>query len=108
MLRYGPEGFNCLHRDLYGDHHFPLQATIALSDRSEYDGGEFLLVENRPRQQSRAEVVALEQGEMVIFFVADRPVDGARGTIRAEVRHGVSRLRRGERHALGIIFHDAR
>jgi hypothetical protein len=108
VLRYGPEGFNCLHRDLYGECRFPLQATIALTARSDYEGGEFLLVENRPRQQSRAEVIPLEQGELVIFFVAERPVDGAKRTLRAEVRHGVNRLRRGERHALGIIFHDAR
>ena len=109
LLRYQAEGYNCLHQDLYGDLVFPLQATILLSDPDrDFDGGEFVLVEQRPRQQSRAEVVRLRQGEAVIFAVRDRPRQGARGVHRAMLRHGVSRIRRGLRFALGIIFHDAR
>ena len=109
LLRYDEAGYNCLHQDLYGDLMFPLQATILLSDpETDFDGGEFVLVEQRPRQQSRAEVVRLRQGEAVIFAVRERPRQGARGTHRAVLRHGVSRIRRGRRFALGIIFHDAR
>lgn len=109
LLRYEAEGYNCLHQDLYGDLAFPLQATILLSDpERDFDGGEFVLVEQRPRQQSRAEVVRLGQGEAVIFAVRDRPRQGTRGVHRVVLRHGVSRIRGGRRFALGIIFHDAR
>jgi hypothetical protein len=108
ILRYGPGDYNCLHRDLYGDEVFPLQATILLSDPAAFSGGEFLLTEQRPRMQSRAEVVTLGQGEAAIFPVMDRPVAGTRGTYRVAMRHGVSRLRSGERLTLGIIFHDAK
>ncbi len=109
LLRYEEEGYNCLHQDLYGDLVFPLQATILLSDpETDFEGGEFVLVEQRPRQQSRAEVVRLRQGEAVIFAVRERPRQGSRGVHRAVLRHGVSRIRRGQRFALGIIFHDAR
>lgn len=108
LLRYTAGGYNCLHRDLYGDLLFPLQATIMLSRREvDYQGGEFLLVENRPRQQSRGEAIAAEQGEMLVFPVTERPVQGKRGMLRAAMRHGVSRIHAGERYALGIIFHDA-
>ena len=108
LLRYGPGDYNCLHRDLYGDEVFPLQATVLLSRPVEdFEGGEFVLVEQRPRMQSRAEVVALRQGEAVIFAVSHRPVHGARGTYRVALRHGVSRVRSGQRHTLGVIFHDA-
>jgi len=109
ILRYQADGYNCLHRDLYGDVAFPLQMTCFLSERaSDYEGGEFLLVEQRPRAQSRGEAIAAELGELVIFPNAVRPVAGRRGAYRAQVRHGVSRVTRGVRHALGIIFHDAR
>lgn len=109
LLRYRVEGYNCLHQDLYGDLVFPLQATILLSDPArDFEGGEFVLVEQRPRQQSRAEVVRLGQGEAVIFAVRDRPRQGSRGVHRVMLRHGVSRIRRGLRFALGIIFHDAK
>ncbi len=109
LLRYEEAGYNCLHQDLYGDLVFPLQATILLSDpETDFDGGEFVLVEQRPRQQSRAEVVRLRQGEAVIFAVRERPRQGSRGVHRAVLRHGVSRIRRGQRFALGIIFHDAK
>jgi uncharacterized protein len=108
ILRYGPGDYNCLHRDLYGDEVFPLQATILLSSPSDFAGGEFLLTEQRPRMQSRAEVVALGQGEAVIFPVNERPVEGTRGSYRVAMRHGVSRLKSGERFTLGIIFHDAK
>ena len=109
LLRYQAEGYNCLHQDLYGDLVFPLQATILLSDpERDFEGGEFVLVEQRPRQQSRAEVVRLGQGEAVIFAVRDRPRQGSRGIHRVMLRHGVSRIRRGLRFALGIIFHDAK
>ena len=109
LLRYEEDGYNCLHQDLYGDLVFPLQATILLSDpETDFDGGEFVIVEQRPRQQSRAEVVRLRQGEAVIFAVRERPRQGARGVHRAVLRHGVSRIRSGRRFALGIIFHDAR
>ncbi len=109
LLRYGPGDYNCLHQDLYGEHVFPLQATVLLSrPGTDFSGGEFVLTEQRPRMQSRAEVVRLAQGEMVIFPVHHRPVAGSRGTYRVNMRHGVSRLRGGQRHTLGIIFHDAR
>jgi hypothetical protein len=108
LLRYMGGGYNCLHQDLYGDVAFPLQMTWALSRRGvDFDGGENLLVEQRPRAQSRGEVIALEQGEALIFPTRYRPVRGARGVYRAAMRHGVSRLHRGERYTLGIIFHDA-
>jgi len=108
LLRYGPGDYNCLHRDLYGELVFPLQATILLSDPArEFDGGEFMLVEQRPRMQSRGEVVPLSQGDAVIFAVNQRPAKGTRGWHRTAMRHGVSSLRRGERFTLGIIFHDA-
>ena len=109
LLRYSAGGYNRLHRDLYGDLAFPLQATAMLSRRgADYEGGEFLLVENRARQQSRGEAIAAERGELLIFPVNERPVPGARGMARAAMRHGVSPVRAGERYALGIIFHDAR
>ncbi len=108
MLRYGKDDYNCLHQDLYGDHVFPLQVAIMLSSPGEdFSGGEFVLTEQRPRMQSRAEVVSLAQGEAVIFAVNERPVRGTRGTYRVRMRHGVSRVRDGQRHVLGIIFHDA-
>jgi len=108
LLRYRAGGYNCLHRDLYGDLLFPLQATIMLSRRDrDYRGGEFLLVENRPRQQARGTAIAPDQGEMLIFPVFERPVEGKRGMLRAAMRHGVSQIHAGERYALGIIFHDA-
>lgn len=109
LLRYGAGDYNCLHQDLYGDLAFPLQATILLSAPGEdFEGGEFVLVEQRPRMQSRPEVVPLRQGEAVIFAVNERPMQGKRGTYRVKMRHGVSRLRRGERFTLGLIFHDAK
>lgn len=108
LLRYGPDDYNCLHQDLYGDMHFPLQVAFLLSDPAEFEGGEFVLTEQRPRMQSRAEVVTLRQGEGVIFAVNERPVRGAKGDYRVKLRHGVSRVRAGRRHTLGIIFHDAR
>lgn len=108
LLRYGPDGFNCLHQDLYGALIFPLQATILLSDPGEdFTGGEFLLVEQRPRAQSRGTVVPLRQGEAVIFPVRERPANGTRGAYRLNMRHGVSRIISGRRQTLGIIFHDA-
>ena len=107
LLRYGAGDYNCLHQDLYGEHVFPLQATILLSDPSEFAGGEFVLVEQRPRRQSRAEVVPLRQGDGVVFPVRERPVEGARGVYRTIMRHGVSRIRSGHRMTLGLIFHDA-
>ena len=108
LLRYVAGGFNCLHQDLYGALAFPLQVAIALSRRdADYDGGEFLLVEQRPRAQSRGEAIALERGAAIVFPNRHRPVAGTRGAYRVSVRHGVSRIRRGERLALGIIFHDA-
>lgn len=109
LLRYGPGDYNCLHQDLYGELHFPLQAAILLSRPGpDFTGGEFVLTEQRPRMQSRAEVVGLRQSEAVIFAVNQRPVAGTRGTYRVAMRHGVSRLHTGHRHTLGIIFHDAR
>ena len=108
VLRYGEGDYNCLHQDLYGEHVFPLQATVLLSQPSaDFEGGEFVLTEQRPRRQSRAEVVPLRQGDAVVFAVQQRPVAGARGATRVQMRHGVSRLRRGHRHTLGLIFHDA-
>lgn len=108
LLRYGPGDYNCLHRDLYGELVFPLQATVLLSDPAkDFSGGEFMLVEQRPRMQSRGEVVPLRQGDAVIFAVNERPVKGSRGFYRTAMRHGVSSLREGERFTLGIIFHDA-
>jgi hypothetical protein len=109
LLRYAEGGFNNLHQDLYGAVAFPLQATVLLSrPRVDFEGGEFLLVEQRPRQQSRGCAVALERGEAIVFATRDRPVAGARGHYRAALRHGVSPLRSGGRTALGIIFHDAK
>jgi uncharacterized protein len=109
LLRYGEGDYNCLHQDLYGELAFPLQATILLSaPGKDFEGGEFVLVEQRPRMQSRPEVVPLRQGEAVIFAVNERPVAGKRGLYRVKMRHGVSRLRKGERITLGIIFHDAK
>ena len=109
LLAYGPGDYNCLHQDLYGEHVFPLQVTLLLSCPGEdFTGGEFVLTEQRPRMQSRAEIVPLAQGEGVIFPVHHRPVRGTRGTYRVNMRHGVSRLRSGSRHTLGIIFHDAK
>jgi hypothetical protein len=109
LLRYGAGDYNCLHRDLYGDLVFPLQVTVLLNQPGrDFDGGEFMLVEQRPRMQSRGEVVPLAQGDAVIFAVNQRPVKGSRGFHRTAMRHGVSVLRRGERFTLGIIFHDAR
>ncbi|MBX9592155.1 MAG: 2OG-Fe(II) oxygenase [Hyphomonadaceae bacterium] len=109
LLQYGPGDYNCLHQDLYGEHVFPLQIAILLSQPgTDFTGGEFVLTEQRPRMQSRAEVVPLRQGEGVIFPVHHRPVSGTRGIYRVMMRHGVSRLRSGQRHTLGVIFHDAR
>lgn len=107
LLRYGPGGFNNLHQDLYGAVAFPLQLTVLLSDPEDFDGGEFLLVEQRPRQQSRGSAIALARGEGIVFATRERPVEGARGSFRAVLRHGVSPLRAGHRTALGVIFHDA-
>ncbi|MBS1855249.1 MAG: 2OG-Fe(II) oxygenase [Acidobacteria bacterium] len=108
LLQYGPGDYNCLHQDLYGDLVFPLQAAFLLSvPGADFTGGEFVLTEQRPRMQSRAEVVPLRQGDAVIFPVHHRPVAGARGVYRVNMRHGVSRIRTGARHTLGIIFHDA-
>ena len=107
ILRYGPRDYNCLHQDLYGEALFPLQIAVLLAHPSEFTGGEFVLTEQRPRRQSRAHVVPLQQGDAVIFPVRDRPVRGARGFYRAQHRHGVSEVRSGRRHTLGIIFHDA-
>ena len=109
LLKYGPGDYNCLHQDLYGEHVFPLQLAILLSDpERDFTGGEFVLTEQRPRRQSRVEVVPLGRGEGVIFPVHHRPVAGTRGTYRVTMRHGVSRLRSGHRMTLGIIFHDAK
>ena len=109
LLKYGPGDYNCLHQDLYGDLFFPLQVAFLLSQPGQdFTGGEFVLVEQRPRMQSRVEVVSLRQGEGVIFAVNQRPVRGSRGYYRVAMRHGVSRLRTGERYTLGLIFHDAK
>jgi hypothetical protein len=109
LLQYEVGDYNCLHQDLYGEHVFPLQATILLSrPGADFTGGEFMLTEQRPRMQSRGEVVTLTQGEAVIFPVHHRPVQGTRGLYRVNMRHGVSRIRSGHRHTIGIIFHDAK
>src|SRR5215510_6076473 len=109
LLRYETGGYNCLHQDIYGDVVFPLQITCFLSRRSvDYTGGDFLLVEQRPRAQSRGEAIATEQGEIVIFATRYRPVQGSRGAYRGAMRHGVSRIASGSRYTLGVIFHDAR
>jgi hypothetical protein len=108
LLRYGPGDYNCLHQDLYGEHVFPLQAAVLLSEPGEeYEGGEFVLTEQRPRMQTRPMVVPLRKGHALIFAVNSRPVQGTRGSYRVKLRHGVSALRSGRRHTLGIIFHDA-
>jgi len=109
LLQYGAGDYNCLHQDLYGEHVFPLQVAILLSEPGrDFAGGEFVLTEQRPRMQSRAEVVALAQGDAVAFAVHHRPVRGTRGSYRVNLRHGVSRLRAGQRHTIGVIFHDAK
>jgi len=109
LLQYGPEDYNCLHQDLYGEHVFPLQAVILLSAPShDFTGGEFVLTEQRPRMQSRAEVVPLAKGDGAIFAVNQRPKRGARGFYRVTMRHGASRVRSGRRYTAGVIFHDAR
>jgi hypothetical protein len=108
LLRYGAGDYNCLHQDIYGQQVFPMQATVLLSaPGKDFEGGEFVLTEQRPRAQSRVEVVPLAQGEAVIFAVHHRPAPGARGMRRVTMRHGVSRIRRGERYTLGLLFHDA-
>ena len=109
LLQYGAGDFNALHQDLYGEHVFPLQVAILLSEpERDFTGGEFVLTEQRPRMQSRAEVVPLRRGDGVVFAVHNRPVQGTRGMYRVNLRHGVSRLRSGHRHTVGIIFHDAK
>jgi uncharacterized protein len=109
LLKYGEGDYNCLHQDVYGEHVFPLQLTILLSrPGTDFSGGEFVLTEQRPRMQSRVEVVPLGQGDGVIFPVRHRPLRGARGAYRVNLRHGVSRVRSGQRHTAGVIFHDAR
>ena len=108
LLKYEDGDYNCLHQDLYGEHVFPLQLTILLSaPERDFTGGEFVMTEQRPRMQSRAEVVPLAQGDAVIFAVNERPVRGTRGAYRVRLRHGVSRVRSGRRYTAGIIFHDA-
>ena len=108
LLRYGANDYNCLHQDLYGEQVFPLQVTVLLSQPGlDFTGGEFVLTEQRPRMQSRAEVVPLSRGSAVVFAVDRRPLTGARGVYRVRMRHGVSRIRSGQRHTLGLIFHDA-
>ncbi len=109
LLQYGAGDYNCLHQDLYGEHVFPLQVAILLSDPGrDFTGGEFVLTEQRPRMQSRPEVVPLAQGDAVAFAVHVRPVQGTRGFYRVNLRHGVSRIRSGRRHTAGVIFHDAK
>jgi len=108
LLQYGAGDYNCLHQDLYGEHVFPLQAAFLLSQPGQdFEGGEFILTEQRPRAQSRAHVPPLQKGDAVAFAVNERPVDGARGPVRAVMRHGVSTIRSGNRMALGLIFHGA-
>ena len=108
LLQYEADDYNCLHQDIYGEHVFPLQVAILLSEPGrDFSGGEFVMTEQRPRMQSRAEVVSLQQGDAVVFTVRQRPVQGSRGVYRVNLRHGVSRIRSGRRHTLGIIFHDA-
>jgi hypothetical protein len=109
LLQYGEGDYNCLHQDLYGEHVFPLQVAILLSEPGrDFSGGEFVLTEQRPRMQSRPEVVPLRQGDAVVFAVHHRPVQGSRGFYRVNLRHGVSRIRSGKRHTVGVIFHDAK
>ncbi|HEV8260930.1 MAG TPA: 2OG-Fe(II) oxygenase [Burkholderiales bacterium] len=109
LLQYGADDYNCLHQDLYGEHVFPLQVAILLSEPgTDFTGGEFVLTEQRPRMQSRPEAVPLRQGDAVIFAVHHRPLQGTRGVYRVNLRHGVSRVRSGHRHTLGVIFHDAK
>ena len=109
LLQYAAGDYNALHQDLYGEHVFPLQLTILLSEpEQDFTGGEFVLIEQRPRMQSRAEVVPLRRGDAVVFAVHHRPVHGTRGTYRVNLRHGVSRLRSGHRRTVGVIFHDAK
>jgi hypothetical protein len=109
LLRYAADDYNCLHQDLYGESIFPLQLAVQLNDpNTDFEGGEFVMTEQRPRMQSRAEVIALQQGDAVIFPVHNRPVKGSRGYYRVNMRHGVSRVRSGNRNTLGIIFHDAK
>jgi hypothetical protein len=108
LLQYGEGDYNCLHQDLYGDHVFPLQVAVLLSEpERDFAGGEFVMTEQRPRMQSRPMVVPLRQGDAAVFAVRHRPVQGTRGVYRVNVRHGVSRVRSGHRHTVGIIFHDA-
>ncbi len=108
LLRYEPGDYNCLHQDLYGPTVFPIQVAVLLSDpEQDFTGGEFVLVEQRPRMQSRPEVIALRVGEAVVFAVNERPMTGTRGDYRVKMRHGVSRIRSGRRQTLGVIFHDA-
>ena len=109
LLQYGEGDFNALHQDVYGEHLFPLQGMVLLSEpQQDFTGGEFVLVEQRPRMQSRAEVVSVGRGDGVLWAVRNRPVQGTRGTYRVNMRHGVSRLRSGHRHTVGVIFHDAK
>lgn len=108
LLQYGPQDYNCLHQDLYGEQVFPLQVAILLSEPGgDFTGGEFVLTEQRPRMQSRPQVIDLKQGDALVFAVHQRPVKGVRGYYRVNMRHGVSRVHSGRRHTLGIIFHDA-
>ena len=108
LLQYGAGDYNCLHQDLYGEHVFPLQLAVLLSEpATDFSGGEFVLTEQRPRMQTRAAVVSLAKGDAVVFAVNSRPVRGTRGDYRVKLRHGVSKITEGHRHTLGIIFHDA-
>lgn len=108
LLQYGPDDFNCLHQDLYGEHVFPLQVVVLLSEPGrDFEGGEFVMTEQRPRMQSRPMVLPLRQGDAAVIAVHQRPVQGTRGVYRVNLRHGVSRVRAGQRHTLGVIFHDA-
>ena len=108
ILQYGPDDYNCLHQDLYGEHVFPLQAALLLDQSGEdFQGGEFVITEQRPRMQTRAMVVPLRKGDAVLFAVNSRPVRGARGDYQVKLRHGVSQLISGKRHTVGVIFHDA-